>query len=178
MISRDKAVALVARCNDQGITVSAVTLDVCQSVSVYTTHDISSSRSNLQIYFCWRLGTRITQQSSKTASVIRGLPWAQGRSQAMRNVSWCLVVAIIVVGCGWLALVWIVWHLRHTFEIAARSPLLVCIFEVAALQLVLSVLVHWLILLEGGRMPCYGIYWTSYLGELASCCLVVLVYNR
>lgn len=74
-------------------------------------------------------------------------------------------MTMVVISCGWLELVRRMWVLRSDFEIAARSPRLVCISGVAALGLVLSVLLHWLLLSERRSLPCVGIFWVSYLGE-------------
>lgn len=85
----------------------------------------------------------------------------------MRKVSWAFVVAMVVIGCSWLALVWDVWRLRSKFEIAARSPRLVCITQLGALLSVISILFHWIMALEDRNLPCYGIFWTPYFGELS-----------
>ena len=81
-----------------------------------------------------------------------------------------LIVATVVIACVWSGLLWRLWVLRHTFEIAARAPGLVGVFGVATLVVVLAILVHWTLLVEGQGLPCYVMLFTSYQCECVYLC--------
>eukprot|EP00904_Undaria_pinnatifida_P000027 jgi/Undpi1/10024/HiC_scaffold_28.g12478.m1 len=73
-----------------------------------------------------------------------------------------VIVAALVVVCVWSGLLWQLWVLRHSFEIAARAPGLVAVCIVGSLTLLMTVLVHWILLLEGKGLPCFVMLFSSY----------------
>ncbi|CAM9557458.1 unnamed protein product [Ascophyllum nodosum] len=104
----------------------------------------------------------------------------------MRVGSWIFLVLTILVECVWFALVCRIWMLRHVFEIAARSPICICIKQIASIIVVASVALHWILLWEGrGGLPCHAVNATSYFfysfGGVAIVLRgyrVVIAYNR
>lgn len=68
----------------------------------------------------------------------------------MRDLSAALIGAIFVL-CTTSALLVRGWVLWHSFDMAARSPVLVMVVGVAPLTTLVLVLLHWILLLEGRR---------------------------
>lgn len=91
----------------------------------------------------------------------------------MHAAAVALIVATVANACVWSGLLWQLWVLRHTFEIAARAPGLVGVCGAASLVVVLAVLVHWILLFEAQGLPCYVMLLSSYLCE---CLCTVLLY--
>ena len=83
-----------------------------------------------------------------------------------------VIVAALVVVCVWSGLLWQLWVLRHSFEIAARAPGLVAVCIVGSLTLLMTVLVHWILLLEGKGLPCFVMLFSSYVCECSYRCVV------
>lgn len=86
----------------------------------------------------------------------------------MHSATPALIVVALLNACIWSGLLWQLWALRHSFEIAARAPVLVGISGVGALTLVLAIFVHWILLLESNGLPCYVMLLASYFCEYAS----------
>lgn len=103
---------------------------------------------------------------------------AAARRCMMHAAAAALIVATVATACVWSGLLWQLWVLRHTFEIAARAPGLVGVCGVASLVVVLLVLVHWILLYEAQGLPCYVTLLSSYLCEclyyVRYCCISVL----
>lgn len=86
----------------------------------------------------------------------------------MYAASATLIVAALLNACVWLGLLRQLWVLRHSFEIAARAPVLVGICSAASLTVLSAILVHWILLLEAKGLPCYVMLLVSYFCECIS----------
>ena len=86
----------------------------------------------------------------------------------MRAVSVVLIAVALLNACVWSGLLRQLWILRHSFEIAARAPVLVGISGVASLIVLLAIFVHWILLSEAKGLPCYVMLLITYFCECAS----------
>ena len=88
----------------------------------------------------------------------------------MRDLSAALIGVIVVLVCTTSALVVRIWVLRHSFDMAARSPVLLICVGFTVLVMVVLLLLHWFLLLEGRGpgLPCFVTFMASYFCE----CLV------
>jgi len=83
----------------------------------------------------------------------------------MRGLGAVLVCAGAVLICCTLGLLVRIWRVRHSFVMAARSPVLLICTAITALTMAVLVLLHWFLLLDGQGLPCFATYWASYLCE-------------
>ena len=84
----------------------------------------------------------------------------------MRGVAAAVIAVVGVVKvCATLALISRIWSARYSFEMAARSPvLLICSAGSGQIMAVL-VLLHWFLLLDGPGLPCVVTFWSTYVCE-------------
>lgn len=88
-------------------------------------------------------------------------------SGPMRGLSAALVGAGVVLVSISSAFLVRIWLERRSFDMAARSPVLVVFVGVASLIMAVLVLLHWFLLLKGQGLglPCYATYTASYFCE-------------
>lgn len=79
--------------------------------------------------------------------------------------SWHLVAVMVLVGCGYGALIQRMWAVRRDFEIMVRSPTLVCVSTLAGVVVMMFVLLQWRSRAEGGSLSCSTMAWVSPFGE-------------
>ena len=81
----------------------------------------------------------------------------------MRGVAAVLIGAVsTVLTCATLALISRIWRLRHSFEMAARSPVLLICSGATELVMAELVLLHWFLILDGPGLPCSVTFWAEY----------------
>jgi len=80
-------------------------------------------------------------------------------------ISWILISVVIMLTVACLVVYRKILSLRHSFDIAARSPILLISAGVFSLAVADIVLVHQVQLLEGDGLPCYAMFWSSYACE-------------
>lgn len=85
----------------------------------------------------------------------------------MRHVSAALMGVIILLVCTTSALLVRIWVLRRSFDMAARSPILLICVGLTVLVMLVLVLLHWFLLLEGQGLglPCFATFVASYFCE-------------
>ena len=86
--------------------------------------------------------------------------------RAMRGLAATLIAVGAALVCGTSGLLFRIWTVRHSFDMAARSPVLLVCCSGACLTMAVLVLLHWFLLLEGRGLPCYATYWASNACEL------------
>ena len=84
---------------------------------------------------------------------------------SMRGLAAALIAAGAVLVCGTSGLLVRIWLVRHSFDMAARSPVLLVCCCATVLAMAILVLLHWFLLLEGSGLPCYVTFWASYACE-------------
>ena len=85
----------------------------------------------------------------------------------MRGSSVVLITAGVMLTSTTSALLLRIWLERRSFDMAARSPVLLIFVAVASLTMAVLVLLHWFLLLEGRGLglPCYATFIASYFCE-------------
>ncbi|CAN0353560.1 unnamed protein product [Pylaiella littoralis] len=77
-----------------------------------------------------------------------------------------LIGAGVVLVCTTSGSLVRIWLVRHSFDMAPRSPVLLICVGAAAVIMAFLVLLHWLLLLDGGRgLPCYATFLATYFCE-------------
>lgn len=116
------------------------------------------------ILFTTRTSAQLTARRASLAGAFHAAR-TRARRCMMHAAAAALVAATVAYAFVWSGLLWQLWVLRHTFEIAARAPNLVGVCGVSTLVFALAVLVHWILLSEGQGLPCYAMLLSSYLCE-------------